>query len=76
MNSAANEGKLYDRLEINPTDYAIETFIPTLKFYPFKTLFDMIIEYGLGNFSSRNFRHSFHHDLGTKSNKRLECFLG
>ena len=36
----------------------------------------MIIEYGLGNFSSRNFRHSFRHDLGTKSNKRLECCLG
>ena len=24
----------------------------------------------------RNFRHSFHHDLGTKSNKRLGWFLG
>ena len=31
MNSAANEGKLYDRLEINPTDYAIETFTPVFK---------------------------------------------
>jgi len=31
MSTAANEGKLYDRLEINPTDYAIKTFTPVFK---------------------------------------------
>ena len=31
MGIAANEGKLDNRLEISPTDYAIETFTPEFK---------------------------------------------
>ena len=31
MGIAATEGKLDNRLEISPTDYAIETFIPVFK---------------------------------------------
>ena len=31
MVDTANKGKLDNRLEINPTDYAIETFTPVFK---------------------------------------------
>ena len=31
MDEKTKQSKLYDRLEINPTDYAIETFTPVFK---------------------------------------------
>ena len=31
MDEITKQSKLYNRLEINPTDYAIETFMPVFK---------------------------------------------